>query len=62
MGLYDRVDLPKRICHCPVHARAEGRLRGGVVLAARVGANALCHSVQAIPCQAHTFRGPEIEV
>ena len=30
--------------------------------AATVGAKALCHSVQAIPCQAHAFRGGEIEV
>ncbi len=30
--------------------------------AATVGAKALCHSVQAIPCQAHAFRDGEIEV
>ena len=62
MGLTERVDVPKRVCHGAIDAGSEGRLRGRLAAAAMVGAKALCHGVQAIPCPAHAFRGREIEV
>jgi hypothetical protein len=62
IGLSERVDLPKRVCHRAIHARGEGRLRRESAAAGPSCANALGRGVQAAACHAHTFWRREIEV